>query len=798
MGKTPGNHSDPGGEAFMNDLSQELVKEFLNEAFELLDNLEKCLLELEKNPTDDKSINEVFRAAHTIKGGAGTVGFPEIQELTHTMEDVLDLVRKKSLSLTFPDVSVLLKCRDELERMLTARENNGEHITPEKDALLAALRQIKESNRQTPVSVTQAELENAKRVKKEKETEDRKVVVNNGKDIQAVSRFLELSNYDLSLVNEFLGQNRKVYFLKYSLNENYEMKGVSAFQIFALLNDVSEIIKIHPNIELLEKDFFKQIGFVIASDRDAAYIKDKTWLRDLIDEVEVLPVGTEEFRLIDAGTPTATTPAAPVKQETVPAKPEPAKQETPSPEKKADIVHVDTKPGAKPEKGEAGQEESIQKRNVSTLRVESWKVDELMNLLGELVITKATFSQINADFDRISGDIKMTLKEFVSGIMKLSLTGEEEAVAEKNRVLFQALSDLFTSMDSYSESIQKLNRISSSLQENVMNMRMVPIQMVFSRFPRLIRDIADRLGKQIELTIEGVETEIDKGIVDDIFDPLIHILRNAVDHGIEDPETRRASGKPETGRIILKAIHEGDSIVIEVSDDGKGFDTDALKRKAVENGFVTREAAEKLTPKDILGLAFLPGLSTAQVVSDLSGRGVGMDVVKKKIEEIGGNVGLSTVKGKGTKISIRLPLTLAIIQGLLIVVNGMHYVIPVASVEETVIINVDDLKDINGRYTMELRGKFVPVMSLVDFFYGQPIEFGKNAKQYCIVARYSDNLVGILVSEVVGEQDIVIKPLNTKLIKSTGISAATIVGNGEIGYIVDTSQIIGQFFRPKS
>jgi two-component system chemotaxis sensor kinase CheA len=324
---------------------------------------------------------------------------------------------------------------------------------------------------------------------------------------------------------------------------------------------------------------------------------------------------------------------------------------------------------------------------------------------------------------------------------------------------------------------------------------MVPIQMVFSRFPRLIRDMADRMNKKVNLVIEGVETEIDKGMVDDIFDPLIHILRNSIDHGIETPEERLKEGKPETGKMILKANHEGDNIVIELRDDGKGIDIEALKAKAIENGFINGETAAKLSQKELLGLIFIPGLSTAKEVTDMSGRGVGMDVVKRKIEEIGGSVGVSTSRGKGTRIVIRLPLTLAIIQGLLVVVHSMHYVIPVASVEETVIIRPRDLREINGRSTFELRGKFIPIMSLEKFFYQNELAAGPEDRIFCIVSKYGENLVGILVSEVIGEQDIVIKSLNTKLIKSAGISAATIIGNGDIGYIIETGQIISQNFK---
>jgi two-component system chemotaxis sensor kinase CheA len=284
-------------------------------------------------------------------------------------------------------------------------------------------------------------------------------------------------------------------------------------------------------------------------------------------------------------------------------------------------------------------------------------------------------------------------------------------------------------------------------------------------------------------------------MVDDIFDPLIHLLRNAVDHGIELPAKRKAANKPEIGKIILKATHEGDSIVIEVSDDGNGIDPEVLRAKAIASNTMDRNLLQKMSHRELLGLIFLPGFSTAKEVSNLSGRGVGMDIVRKKIEEIGGNVGISTVKGKGTKFIIRLPLTLAIIQGLLIVVEGMYYVIPVASVEETVIIDPKNLKDINGTFALELRDKLIPILALKNFFYGLPFNIQDNTKEYCIVTKYGERQVGIIVSEVIGEQDIVIKPLNTKLIKSPGISAATIVGNGDIGYIIDTSQIISYFFK---
>lgn len=766
----------------MNDFSEELKKDFLDEAFDLLDKLEKSLLALEKDSSDDKAINEVFRIAHTIKGGAGTVGFNEILSLTHILEDVLDLVRKKILKLNTGNISLFLECRDELEKMLNAREQGRAHVSDRMENLIRSLTEMKNK-----VAPAQSPTQGSQGLR-QKIASMEKAPSSAATEKTGIMEQIRLSNYDLSVINDYIGNGRRVFLLKYSLNENYEMRDVSSFQIYALLNDFSEIVKINPSLQDMETTFYPEVFFIISTDKDEAFIRDKTYLKDMITKMIMLKVTVETLKELENILLKSASREAVVHVNKIQEK---IKQVSQAQDVPADVPADFLPDTAK----QADTSDNLQKRSVASLRVESWKIDELLNLLGELVITKASFGQISAEFERINTDIKYTLKDFLNGIQKLNLAGETQQAKEKNETLMRSLSDLFAGFDLYSESIQKLNRISSSLQENVMNMRMVPIQMVFSRFPRLIRDLADKLGKKVDLSIEGVETEIDKGMVDDIFDPLIHILRNSVDHGIEMPSQRIAQGKPEVGKIILKAAHEGDSIVIEVSDDGKGIDAAVIKKKAIESGFVNRESADQMSEKELLSLIFLPGLSTSQVVSDLSGRGVGMDVVKKKIEEIGGSVGVMTAKGKGTKIIIRLPLTLAIIQGLLVIVNGMNYVIPVASVEETVIINIKDLKEINNKLSMELRGKFIPILSLNQYFYKTDSDAEKDGKVYCIVSRFGESLVGVLVGEVVGEQDIVIKPLNTKLIKSRGISAATIIGNGDIGYIVDTSQIIGSYFR---
>lgn len=742
----------------MDDFTRELVTDFLDEAFSLIDNFEESLLVLEKNLKDSKAINEVFRVAHTIKGGAGTVGFDEIQSFTHRMEDVFDLIRKGTITLDWNQISMLLECRDELEKMLRFRQENLDktYVSEKTALLLNKLSDLKSGGAKPAVEQPAAPAPEVKPISVRAESDN---------------LMSALSNYEFSLISEFISHGKNVYLLHYTLNDAYEMKEVSAFQLYALLNDVSEIIKVSPPIEELEERFNPTILFVVSSDKDGTFIKEKTFLAEMIVKLDIVIIDSTKLQELEKAYGST--------QKDVPA------LQTDQPAAKSDKIEEET------------DSDKIEKRSLATLRIESWKVDNLLNLIGELVITKATFSQLDTDFERIMSDVKTDLKEFLSGISKLNLSGDPETVKEKNESLLNALNKLFLSIETYSENIQKLNRISTSMQENVMNMRMVPIQMVFSRFPRLIRDIAGKMNKKIDLEIEGVETEIDKGMVDDIFDPLIHLLRNAVDHGIESGEERKRWGKPETGKIVLKATHEGDSIVIEVRDDGKGVDTEKIRQKIIAKGLYSKESAEKMSNRDLLSIIFLPGFSTSDEVSNLSGRGVGMDAVKRKIEEIGGTVGVSTVKGKGTKILIRLPLTLAIIQGLLIVVEGMYYVIPVASVEETVIISSKDFREINGHIAMEFREKLVPILPLKKFFYG--VELSTNSaqanKEYCIITKYGDRSVGIIVNEVIGEQDIVIKPLNTKLIKSPGVSAATIVGNGGIGYIIDPSQVISHYFK---
>lgn len=765
----------------MDDFVQELIKDFLEESFSLIENLENSLLELEKSPDDSKAINEVFRVAHTIKGGAGTVGFDEIQNFTHVMEDAFDLVRKGKLTISPDDVSLLLEGCDVLNKMLVEREKGGTWDGEDRVRILDGLNAMKKRGEE----VGEAPAPAAPKVEEPKESSSE----------SPKPPALKLAREDLEMLSGESGSGKSIFVLSYRFDPEYEMRDLGPFQIFSLLRDVSTIVKTVPTMEELDKEFHEYVTFVISTVESVEYLKAKTNINEVVLSINVSALSLEKIESLLKQFPPA--PAKePETEESAPIQVEKSGEVAQAVQEIADTAEPTLK------KKSSEEEEQIEKqRALATLKIESWKVDNLLNLLGELVITRANFSQAHEDLEKVMVELKSLMKEFLTGIAKINFSGDEKDVAEKNKRVVEILHKFFSTVDDNGENIQQLTRISGSIQEDVMNMRMVPIQMVFQRFPRLVRDMARKLGKKIDLSVEGVDTEVDKGIVDDLFDPLVHLIRNSVDHGVEDPETRSKLGKPESGKIVLKAQHEGDSIVIEVKDDGKGLNTQKLKEKAIAKGFVTAEAAEQMSERELLSLIFIPGFSTAKEVSNLSGRGVGMDAVKKKIEEIGGSVGIATVLGKGTRIIIRLPLTMAIIQGLLVTVEGMNYVVPVAAVQETLIIDLKDISEINGQYAFEFRGELIPILPLQTFFYQRDLEVGeqvgdvKKRQRYCILVRYGGRSVGIVVHDILGEQDIVIKSLNTKLIHSPGISAATIVGGGELGYIIEPAQVISRYFK---
>ncbi len=756
---------------------KELIGDFLEEAYSLLESLEDSLLKLEKDPQDKNGIDTVFRVAHTIKGGAGAVGFTDLTKLTHIMEDVLDIVRQGQYVFNDADISLLLNVKDELEILLKAHENETAHPFDRAAELIKELENIKNTALNHSLS-----------------PDDTIDYDNNSFAISGLpiaARF-GLTSDILPSLREVLDFDEKLLFIEVDLNEEYELKEVGPFEILNIIGSISEPIIMNPSPESLDEEYMPFLNVVISSEESADYVQNKLSLDDVVTKVTVTPLTEELFASISESMMSDDEPV--ILQEETPI------VKTPSPIQKE--VVEEEKISAPPQIEEKKLETKTEEKRSPTLKVESSRIDELLNLLGELVIIRSGLNQFGAELEKAVYSSRLNLRAFLTSNDLIRLHDDPEINLQRNNQFKEDFNIINSSIDSYVEYIQQLSRISSTLQIRMMNLRMVPVQTVFSRFTRLTRDIAKQLDKKIDLIMEGGETEIDKGMIDDLYDPLMHMIRNSLDHGIESPKTRLESGKNEVGTVYLKAYQEGDSIFIEIADDGKGIDADSIARKALEKGFINETQLSTMSQQEKLSLIFLPGFSTAEEISNLSGRGVGMDVVHRNIQELGGSVAISSELGRGSTIRIQLPLTLAIIQGLLILLEGVHYVVPITSVEETIIINKSILYKLEHYYAVKFREKLIPLISLSNVLYNiDSFKIDENSNeeiiqhQYCIIVRFGNRQVGIIIPEILKEQDIVVMPLDNRLIDSPGISATTIVGNGEVGFILDIPQIIRYYLN---
>ncbi len=776
---------------------KELINDFLDEAFSLLENLEESLLNLEKDLTETSGIDVVFRVAHTIKGGAGSVGFDDVTKLTHIMEDVLDLVRMGKYFFTNEDITLLLEVKDELFTLLKAHEQGQTHPFEKANSLIKALELIKntalDSASTTPKNDTIPQ--NSTMV------DDEDDIPYNMDSLPLAARF-SLTNELVFSLQESLNEGETLLFIEIHFNEEYELKEVAPFEVLNIINSLAEPIIMNPSPESLDEEYMPFLNIVIASDEDPSYIQNKLSLDEVTTKVTVNPLTAELFSDIEQSmggifTDDLNTNIVATMEPTPPTTNKEIVN-TPAP-----VVENITKQDSEPPSNKPEEKRS------PTLKVESSRIDELLNLLGELVIIRSGLNQFGSDLEKAVYNTKLNLRTFFSSSILLPLHEDPETNKTKNEQFKDDFSLIGTSIDHYIEYIQQLSRISSTLQTRMMNLRMIPVQTVFSRFTRLARDIAKNIDKKVELVIEGGETEIDKGMIEDLYDPLMHMIRNSLDHGIETPQERRAAGKNEVGTVQLKAYQEGDAIYIEIIDDGKGIDAEKIVSKAIAKGFVTESQASSMSDSEKLALIFLPGFSTAEEVSNLSGRGVGMDVVHRNIQELGGSALVFSTVGVGSTIRIQLPLTLAIIQGLVIMIKEIHYIIPITSVEETIILNTSILHKLDHYYAIKFREKLIPLISLSKVLYNinsfkksnidPDIDTSQTIEElehlFCIIVRFGTRQVGIIVPEILKEQDIVVKPLEQRLIASPGISAATIVGNGEIGFILDLPQIIQYAFK---
>lgn len=663
------------------DISQ-YINIFVEEAKEHLQSMNDVLLELERNSSHLGHINEIFRVAHTLKGMSGTMGFHNMANLTHEMENLLQATRNNDIQLTGDIIDILFECFDALDLSVNHIIENGSESEDTNQALISKLAGLLNQNHNETI------------------------------DSKTNTKF-EIDEFLFNIINKAKKDGFNTYKFDFTLSKSCMLKSARAFIIFNTLESFGEVIYSDPSVEDIEDERFDR-GFSVAilTDTDKSIIMKELKTISEIDNINILNLESSNLKaIVDDNFVQTTDALAATLEVEEPNNPEKSTPSTP---------------------GRIGK----------TVRVDIERLDNLMNLVSELIIIKTRMDDLSV-----------------------------RSVGE-----------------SMSETIEYLERITTNLHDAVMKVRMVPIERVFNRFPRLVRDLSKELGKEIELQMSGEETEVDRTVIDEIGDPLIHLIRNSIDHGIEKPKDRIQSGKPEAGVVILKSYPDGNNVVIEVEDDGKGIDFSIIKDKAIEKGIISQEDAENINVEDSINLLFAPGFSTSDKISDVSGRGVGLDVVKSKIESINGNIEIVSEKGKGSKFIIRIPLTLAIIQALLIKLSDEIYAIPLSSITEIINISSEMIRDVQGQEIFLYRGSTIPIIRLKDIL---DVEEGINQEDMVVVVvKKGDKQAGLIVDDLIGQQEIVIKGLGKYLGGVKYLSGATILGNGNISLILDVNSLI--------
>ncbi|GHU23244.1 chemotaxis protein CheA [Spirochaetia bacterium] len=780
---------------YLDPNNEELLKDFFSEAQMQVDTLEQNILVLENEGANRDAVDEIFRAAHTLKGGAATVEMMELSHFTHLVEDVLDAIRSDAVSVNEDVVDTLLAAIDIIKAMLTRRMDGAVYSddTSQIEGRLSTL------------------LPEGKSRKKGK-APTKPVAAAAPSPAKPAGVAIGLSEYELLELRESVDGGMPIYRVTVEFDENSLMNTVGGIQVYASLKGIGTLLKTIPEFEqLYEDNFFKQVEYYIATPKDPATIRKYVLIPDVTLSTEVLnienaiPTNASETNVSEISriTPAPQQPAPPP---AAPPEPEPVKVQNaapppaaPQPVSEAPPPTAGATTAGKADAQRAGKEAS------SILRVDSKRIDDLLNLVSETVITKATFNQISTQFSSLLNDfhnLEGTYREKVKNLFDtlpdyLGSMQEGRSIKDIQREMSEHYGDVFSLFDGMEASLknnvgkfrstsQNLGRITGELQEGVMRIRMVPISQIFSRFPRLVRDLSKSLNKKINLVIEGEETELDKSVIEDLLDPIMHSVRNSIDHGIESLEERKAAGKPEEGMVLLKAANEGNMIIIEIVDDGKGIDAEAVRMKAIEKGLISPNKV--LTETECFGLIFEPGFSTAKTITAISGRGVGLDVVRRSIEKLNGTVTVSSERGKGTKFTIKLPLTLAIIQGLLVKVGTEIYSIPITSVIESLRLKPEDIRMIDNYEVFNIRNDVVSLLRLNRLFGIETKE--QQDYNFVVIVGAAEKKMGFMVDSLIGEEDVVIKPLRDQYTNSPGIAGASILGDGSVSLIIDVSQLL--------
>jgi two-component system chemotaxis sensor kinase CheA len=758
---------------YLDPNNEELLKDFFSEAQMQVDILEQNILVLENNPSSQDAVDEIFRAAHTLKGASATVQMTELTEFTHVLEDTLDEIRSGNVTVTPPTVDTLLNSIDVIKNMLEAR-SAGDVFSEDVSDLKEDLKNL------TQGSTGEKSSEKPPRKTQEKPASER----------SSAPAVKPVTEYEILEMQEAAEDNERIYAAAVSFDESNPMNTVGGIQVFAALKEAGNILKTDPEFDILYEDnFIPQVYYYLASSLSPNDIEALLDMPDVITGVDIQEIGNKpEEEAAQKNASGKSTKSAPETEQT------------------------QNKETGEEKKGPQTKDEEAKKHSPvgSVLRVDSRRIDNLLNLVSEAVINKATFNQVNSQFTESLINLQETEERFRERIRHLfdSLPDYLEkiqrgkTVKEVRKEINDQYSDLVDILDPFEgqfkgavtkfrATTQNLDRITGDMQEAVMRIRMVPISQIFSRFPRLVRDLSRSLQKKVNLKIEGEDTELDKSVIEDLLDPLIHCVRNSIDHGIEVPSERKSSGKQEDGNILLKASNEGNMILIEISDDGKGIDVDAVRKKAVDRGLI--HPNKSLSDIEAFNLIFDPGFSTAKKVTDISGRGVGLDVVKKKIEKLNGSVTIWSEKEKGTKFTIKIPLTLAIIQGLMVRVGKELYAIPITSVLDSHRIKPSDIKMIDNYEVFNVREDVISLLRLNRLF-KIPTDEQKDY-YFVVVVGSGDKKMGLIVDSLIGEEDVVIKPLRDHYTNAPGIAGANITGDGTVSLIIDVSQLLDLSLR---
>ncbi|WP_260284267.1 chemotaxis protein CheA [Peribacillus aracenensis] len=678
------------------DMNQYL-EVFIEESKEHLQTCSEQLLVLEKNPEDLSIVNEIFRSAHTLKGMSATMGYEDLANLTHKMENVLDAIRNSQIALSPELFDVIFLAVDDLEAMVMSIAEGGDGKRNVKD-VVHQLEMIEKG--ESPFSSTNAEIAAASAV-----LEKQEMIAG------------EYDEFEWTVLQQSKDQGFNSFEISIGLREDCLLKAARVFMVFEVLEKSGEVIKSHPPVELLEEEQFdQQFTVTMVTTESGEEIKKKIMKVTEVDQVVVNAIDLECMR-----------------------------HEAKSNEDNVtEILKQESNDALLPTDNDDKKKQApVKPASSKTIRVNIERLDILMNLFEELVIDRGRLDQISSDLD--------------------------------NQELH--------------ETVERMSRITSDLQTIVLNMRMVPVETVFNRFPKMVRQLARDLNKKVNLEINGAETELDRTVIDEIGDPLVHLIRNAMDHGIETTEERLAKGKNEEGKILLKAYHSGNHVFIEIEDDGAGINKDRVLNKALSNGILTKETAATLTDKQIYELIFASGFSTAETISDVSGRGVGLDVVKNTIESLGGSVTIDSKENEGSIFLIQLPLTLSIISVMLVAIQNEKYAIPLSSIIETAIIKKADIMNAHNQQVIDYRGKVLPLLFLKDIF-EVPISQEEEESLSVVIVRKGDKLAGLVVDSFIGQLEIVLKSLGNYLTSAFAISGATILGDGQVALIIDCNTLI--------